>query len=68
MKAGLNGVAHDHSDLLTPLSEMGVNYLGQGKWRLPPGAQIKLLRPEDWVLTLADGRIYRVWSEDELED
>jgi hypothetical protein len=68
MKAGLNGVAHDHSDLFTPLGEMGVSYLGHGKWKLPSGSQIRMLGPEDWALTLLDGRMYRIWSEDELED
>ncbi len=68
MKAGLNGVAHDHSDLITPLSELGVKYLGRGKWKLPVGSQIRMLGPEDWTLTLLNGRVYRLWSEDEPED
>jgi|GEM_PF-3778942 len=68
MKAGLNGIAHDHSDLITPLHEMGVTYLGRGQWKLPVGAQIRMSGPEDWLLTLSDGRQYKLWSEDEMED
>ncbi len=68
MKAGLNGIAHDNSDLITPLGEIGVTYLGHGKWKLPVGSQIRMLGPEDWTLTLHDGRVFRLWSEDELED
>lgn len=66
-KAGLNGVVHDHSDLITPLRELGIRYLGQNRWDLPPGAQIQMLAPEDWMVTMANGQTYRLWSEDEPE-
>jgi hypothetical protein len=66
-KAGLNGVVHDHSDLITPLHELGIRYLGNNQWDLPPGAAIRMLAPEDWLVTLSDGQVYRLWSEDELE-
>jgi hypothetical protein len=65
MKAGLNGVVHEYSDLIESLHRLGVYYLGHGQWHLPPGAQIKQVRNEDWVLTLHDGRTYQVWSEDD---
>lgn len=66
-KAGLNGVVHDHSDLITPLRELGIRYLGENRWNLPVGAKIRMLAPEDWLVTMADGQVYRLWSEDELE-
>ena len=67
MKAGLNGVVHDYSDLIAPLHELGIRYLGHNQWDLPKGAQIRMLGPEDWMLTMADGREYRLWSEDDPE-
>lgn len=68
--AGLNGNFHKEGDL----AEMGVVYQGGGKWTLPKGAKIGLDRMgrvksyyrcgTDWVLRLADGSEWIVWSED----
>jgi hypothetical protein len=78
-RAGLNGNFHK-SETDEPgwnvraLEKMGVIYQGGGKWTLPKGAKIGFDRRgrvesyyrcgTDWVLRLADGSEWIVWSED----
>ena len=62
MRAGLDGNFHSSWDL-----PEGVEYLGDGEWSLPPGAKIRFLDGEDWILTLADTE-YHVWAEEDAED
>lgn len=78
-RAGLNGNFHK-SKTDEPgwnereLEKMGVIYQGSGKWTLPKGAKIGRDRRgriesyyrcgTDWVLRLADGSDWIVWSED----
>lgn len=67
MKYGINGNCHpEHSiDPARALHDMGVAYLGDGEWMLPDGATIEGCGGDDWILSLADGTEYHVWSEDE---
>jgi hypothetical protein len=69
-RAGINGNFHKERNL----AEMGVIYQGSGKWTLPKGSKIhqtneietfyRVQDGEDWVLYLADGSEWIVWSED----
>ena len=65
-RAGLNGNVHQDEifTLEGALTYLGVTYLGEGNWELPEGAYIRPMGGEDWILTLADGKEYHVWSED----
>jgi hypothetical protein len=64
-KAGLN--ANVHRDAVfapeAALQRLGVAYLGDGEWTLPEGARIEPRDGDDWMLTLADGTEYHVWTE-----
>jgi hypothetical protein len=64
MKAGLNGNTHGALDVQERLTDLGVEYLGDGEWNLPEGAEMVAVGADDWQLTLADGTEYAVWSEE----
>jgi hypothetical protein len=57
---------HYHDPFGVPdLEELEVKYLGGGDWQLPAGADIEALSSDDWLLTLADGTEYRLWSQED---
>lgn len=62
-QAGIDPHYHDPNDVPS-LEDLGVQYLGGGEWELPPCAQIEDLSGDDWLLTLADGTEYRLWSKE----
>ena len=76
--AGLNRNFHNMGDrkgvLEEALERLGVTYRGGGKWKLPKGAKIMRapvgrIEPywscgDDWVLRLANGSEWIVWTED----
>ena len=43
----------------------GIEYLGDGKWQLPEGAEITAVSSDgDWLLTI-EGQQWHVWTEEE---
>ncbi len=76
--AGINGNLHKFRDIemligrygpLVWQSEhrplpCGVRYLGDSNWTLPYGAEIDAAGGDDWLLTMPDGAVFHVWSED----
>lgn len=75
-RAGLNGNFHKSEPEwnVRDLEKMAVIYQGGGKWTLPKEAKIhrtheietfyRVQNGKDWVLRLADGSEWIVWSED----
>lgn len=74
--AGLNVDRHRLAidDPSGALLSLGVRYMGENKWRLPPGASIECLgydeedKSFDWKLTIMDEytgpQTYYVWTDD----
>jgi len=65
-QAGIDPHFHDPHEVPS-MEELGVEYLGGGEWQLPEGAEIESLSGDDWLLTMADGTEYRLWSEESTE-
>ncbi len=75
--AGINGNFHSDDEVYRygppnwqisdyrPLP-CGVVYLGDGAWDIPLGAEIDACDGDgdDWLLTMPDGAVFHVWSQD----
>ncbi len=72
--AGINGNKHTIKEIARygqlvwqsayrPLPH-GVRYHGDGNWMLPTDAEIDPAGGDDWLLTMPDGAVFYVWSQD----
>lgn len=60
-KAYINGNFHS---LHLCLIQIGIEYLGDGDWKLPDGAFVTGGHNDDWVITLKDGEVIHVYTEE----